>query len=71
MIPCGLYFVNKKSTKHRIAGGARKAIDAPVFANIGEIHIKQESILHGDHQIAVSAPLADGQTGLSAGGYGE
>ncbi len=34
---------------------------------IGEIHMKQESILHGDHQIAVSAPLADGQTGLSAG----
>ena len=29
--------------------------------------MKQESILHGDHQIAVSAPLADGQTGLSAG----
>lgn len=34
---------------------------------IGEISTQVESIIHGDHRIVTSIPLADGQTGIKAG----
>lgn len=46
MIPCGLYFVNKKSTKHRIGGGARKVIDASVFAKREIIRILKTDAIY-------------------------
>ena len=34
---------------------------------IGEISTLVESIIHGDHRIITSIPLADGQSGIKAG----
>ena len=34
---------------------------------IGEISTQVESIIHGDHRIVTSIPLADGQSGIKAG----
>ena len=33
---------------------------------IGEISTQVESIIHGDHRIVTSIPLADGQTGFNS-----